>query len=271
MLHVRHIDSLDLPELEPYRTMKRTVEHEEKGLFVAEGQKVVRRLLESRLTVLSLLLPESWLKELMPLLDRRAEEIHAYVAPKAELEKMIGYTMYQGVLALGKIPRMPSLEEVLEASPRPYLFAAVDGLSNAENLGVLVRNCSAFGVQALLVGETSSSPYLRRAVRSSMGTVFELTVVEVGHLAGTLSRLRERGVRSIAAHPHTDRRTISQADFKGDSCIVFGSEGLGLSAEVLAACDDAVLIPMQATVDSLNVGSASAVFLYEARRQRDQM
>ena len=72
----------------------------------------------------------------------------------------------------------------------------------------------------------------------------------------------------VAAHPHTDQRTLSQADFTGDSCVVFGSEGNVLSPEVLAACDEAVAIPMAAGVDSLNVGAAAAVFLYEARRQR---
>ena len=80
--------------------------------------------------------------------------------------------------------------------------------------------------------------------------------------------LRGRGVHCIAAHPHTDQRDLGQADFSRDSCIVFGSEGHGLSPQVLAACDEAVAIPMPPSVDSLNVASAAAVFLYEASRQR---
>jgi TrmH family RNA methyltransferase len=131
-----------------------------------------------------------------------------------------------------------------------------------------VRNCVAFGVQALLVGETSASPYLRRAVRNSMGTVFQLPVIESGDLVGTLNELRRQGVRCIAAHPHTDQKVLPQANFARDCCIVFGSEGNGISASVLAACDEAVAIPMPPTVDSLNVASAAAVFLYEASRQR---
>jgi TrmH family RNA methyltransferase len=87
----------------------------------------------------------------------------------------------------------------------------------------------------------------------------------------TLKFLRGQGVRCIAAHPHTDRRTLPQAAFAGDCCIVMGSEGHGISPAVLAECDEAVAIPMPADVDSLNVGSASAVFLYEAARQRGQM
>src|SRR5205814_194278 len=116
-----------------------------------------------------------------PLLKARPEEIHVYVAEKEVLEKLTGFSMYQGLLAMGRIPAPATVEGVLQSSPRPWLFAAVDGLTNAENLGALVRNSAAFGVQALLVGETSSSPFLRRAVRSSMGTIFQLPVVEVSN------------------------------------------------------------------------------------------
>ncbi len=89
-------------------------------------------------------------------------------------------------------------------------------------------------------------------------------------LAQTLRSLRARSVRCIAAHPHANGKTLSQADFSGDCCIVFGSEGDGISAPVLEACDEAVAIPMPPTVDSLNVGAAAAVFLYEVNRQRNK-
>ena len=88
------------------------------------------------------------------------------------------------------------------------------------------------------------------------------------NLSQTLQSLRTRGIRCLAAHPHTSGKTLSQAYFTGDCCIVFGSEGNGISASVLEACDEAVAIPMPPTVDSLNVGAAAAVFLYEVNRQR---
>lgn len=271
MYQSRNITSFDLPELQPYRTMRRQAEHRQQGIFVAEGEKVVRRLLESRFTVVSVLLPEKWLRELEPLLQARSEEIQVYVAEKALLETLTGYSMYQGLLALGKVPPLPTLEEVVARTPQPRLLAAADALANAENLGALVRNCAAFNTQALIVGETSSSPFLRRAVRSSMGAVFELPIVEADNLTQALSYLRQRGIRCVAAHPHVDGRTISQANLAGDCCIVFGSEGHGISPAVLAACDEAAAIPMPPAVDSLNVGSAAAVFLYEANRQRKRM
>jgi tRNA G18 (ribose-2'-O)-methylase SpoU len=287
-LNTQKITSLDLPELAPYRTMRRPLEHERQGIFVAEGEKVVRRLLESHFEVASVLLPEKHLEAFRPLLEARPEKLTVYLADKKLLETLIGFSMYQGQLAIGKIPPSASLDNILSKTPKPLLLVAVDALTSAENLGALVRNCVAFGVQALIVGETSSSPFLRRAVRNSMGTILQLPVIELAKLGQRhqfttkphttaqtlvecLKDLRARGIRCIAAHPHTNKKFLAQADFSGDCCIVFGSEGHGISASVLEACDEAVAIPMPPTVDSLNVGAAVAVFLYEANRQRKKV
>jgi tRNA G18 (ribose-2'-O)-methylase SpoU len=294
MFRIEKISSFDQPELAPYRTMRRSAEHEAQGIFVAEGEKVVRRLLESRFTVVSVVFSEQHLEEFRPLLEARAEEIIVYLADRRFLVTLTGFSLFQGVLAVGKIPPPISLEEILAKSPKPQLLVAIDSLSNAENLGALMRNCAAFGAHALIVGETSSSPFLRRAVRNSMGTIFQLPVVELKNtrglnaseselrrretppaeskptLAETLRELRARGIRCIAAHPRADGETLSQADFTGDCCLVFGSEGDGISQAVLESCDEAVAIPMSGNVDSLNVGAAAAVFLYEVQRQRNK-
>jgi tRNA G18 (ribose-2'-O)-methylase SpoU len=274
MLRIQKIASFDAPELRPYATMRRPAEHEVQGIFVAEGEKVVRRLLESHFTVVSAVFSEDWLESFRPLIDARTEKINVYLAEKKWLETLTGFSMFQGVLAVAKIPSPALLADVFQTSPRPWLFAAVDGLTNSENLGALVRNCAAFGVQALLVGETSSSPFLRRAVRNSMGAIFQLPVVEIGKgaatgmtLQQTLQTLREGGVHCVAAHPRGNEM-LPQADFTKDCCIVFGSEGEGISSAVLESCDESVSIPMPEKIDSLNVGAAAAVFLYEANRQR---
>jgi TrmH family RNA methyltransferase len=160
------------------------------------------------------------------------------------------------------------LAAALEACAAPRFFVAVDGLTNADNLGVIIRNCAAFGVQALIVGETCCNPFLRKSVRSSMGTIFRLPIVEVASLTEALAQMRAEGVRSVAAHPHTKQVMLSQSKLAADCCIVLGSEGDGISPAVLAACDEAAAIPMHGSVDSLNVSSASAAFLYEVQRQR---
>ncbi len=287
MFRVEKTSSFDSPELRPYATMRRPAAHESQGIFVAEGTKVVRRLLESHFAVASVVLPEKWLEDFRPLLEARPEPITVYLAEKKFLESLVGFSMFQGVLAVGKIPPPASLDDILSKNRKPLLLVAVDALTNAENLGALVRNCVAFGVQALIIGETSSSPFLRRAVRNSMGTIFQLPVIELAKLglrhrfktkphttkqtlAECLKELRNSGVRCIAAHPHTDKKILSQADFSSDCCIIFGSEGDGISPAVLESCDEAVAIPMPPTVDSLNVGAAAAVFLYEVSRQRGE-
>ena len=200
-LRIEKITSLDLPELAPYRTMRRPVEHEQQGIFVAEGEKVVRRLLESHFEVVSVLLPEKHLEAFRPLLEARPENLNIYLADKKSLETLVGFSMFQGVLAVGKIPPPASLDDILSKNPKPRLLVAVDALTNAENLGALVRNCVAFGVQALIAGETSSSPFLRRAVRNSMGTIFQLPVIELAKLG-----LRHR----FKTKPHAIRLTLAE-------------------------------------------------------------
>src|SRR5258705_8467159 len=104
MFQIQRIESFDLPELQPYRTMRRQAEHRQQGIFVAEGDKVVRRLLESHFEVVSVLLPEKWFPALAPLLEKRSEQVRVFVAEKALLETLTGFSMYQGLLAVGKVP-----------------------------------------------------------------------------------------------------------------------------------------------------------------------
>lgn len=268
MLTTHKTDTLDLPELEPYRTMRRAAEHERRGIFVAEGEKVVQRLLHTSFEIISVLVTEDWLARLEARLAERPGHVQAYVAPKALLETMVGFQLYHGVLALAKIPPPATLESILCDGSRPLLLLAADGLTSAENLGVVVRNCAAFGVQFLITGETCSSPWLRRAVRNSMGGIFHVPTTRVANLAAELSKLSQSGIAVIAAHPHANGKTLSQADLRQDCCIVLGSEGYGISHQVLQSCSEHVAVPMPWNVDSLNVSSAAAVFLYEAARQR---
>lgn len=269
MFHTRPLGAIDGPELAPYRTMRRQTDHRREGIFIAEGPKVVERLLESHYGVVSLLLSENWLEPLRPLLERRPEpDIPVYLAPKTVLNEITGFHLFQGALAIGRVPPPRSLDEILAAAPGPHLLVATEQLTSAENMGMLVRNCAGFGGHGLIVGETCVSPYLRRAVRNSMGTLFKVPVVESANLVATLRSLGERGVNVIAAHPHADQVTLPQCNLRKSCCIVLGSEGYGLSPGVLAVCHRAVAIPMSPGVDSLNVGNAGAVFLYEAVRQR---
>lgn len=268
VLHVHHITSLDQPELAPYRSLRQLKDEAGRDIFVAEGAKIVQRLLETGLPIASLALTEEWLKEFRPKLETRPETIHAYVGTKELLDTLAGYPLYQSARAVAYSPAPLSLAAVLANSPTPRLFVAVDGLNNSENLGTLIRNGVALGAQALIVGETASTPYLARTVRCSMGTIFQLPVVKSDNLAATLQQLRQHGVLCYGAHPHTQQRLLSAANLKGNCCLVFGHEDEGISPAVRAACDELVVVPMQQGVDSLNVANAAAIFLYEVNRQR---
>ena len=269
ILKIQTVQNLDAPELALYLTLKRVEEHERAGVLVAANLKTVKRLLVSKFTVVSALLTPEWLGKLEPQLSARVEaELPIYVAEQKLLETITGYKMHQGALAVAKIPPLPDLATLLDNSPRPLLLAAVEGLASAENLGAVVRCCAAFGVSFLIIGETCGSPFQRRAVAGSMGTIFEQPVVRVDNLVETLNLLRARGVRCLAAHPRPGATKLAATDLRGDCCLVFGAEGPGLTAGALAACDGMVEIPMPSHMNSLNVAVATGVFLYEATRQR---
>lgn len=267
-LQIKHIQSLDLPELAIYRTLKRVEEHERAGVLVAANSKVVQRLLNSRFTVESVLVTQDWLEKLESQLRSRSEDITVYVADKLLLETITGYKMHQCALAVAKIPPQPTFDKLLANSPRPLLLAAAEGIASTDNLGAIVRSCAAFGAHFFIAGETCGSPFQRRAVSGSMGSIFEQPVIHVDNLVDTLNILRSRGVRCLAAHPRPGARKLTEIDLRGDCCLVFGSEGPGLTPAVLAACDDMVEIPMPSHMNSLNVATCAAVFLYEAMRQR---
>ena len=264
---IHRITSLELSELNPYRTLRRPQEHLDQGIFVAEGEKVVRRLLASELPTISLLLTDEWLA--------RISESHTkqlppdiFVAEKQLLETIVGFRMHQGIMAVGRLPREPSLDDLVADSSMPRLFVALDGLVFAENVGVVVRNCAAFGVQGILVGANSASPYLRRAVRNSMGTVFRIQVIHTPVLSETLMALHStHGMSIVVADAHTGI-SLYELDSRNDLCVVLGNEDAGASETVRSVASHAISIPMKKGVDSLNVASASAVVLAEVARQR---
>ena len=265
------VDSLDTPDLEPYRTLRRPWSHRERGLFIAEGNIVAQRFLESPLQAISMLVTPEWFARCRALIEKRPEPMRVFIADPKLLETIVGFRCHQGIMALGTVPQSLTLEVVLEKTPAPRLLVAVDHLASAENTGVLVRNCAACGVGALIVGETSADPYLRRAVRNSMGAVFHLPIVYASDLAATLTDLGKRhGFRVMAAHPRPGSAKLQDADFADDCCIVFGHESEGISEKVLQACGRSITIPMAPGIDSFNVACACAVILYEATRQREK-
>ncbi len=265
MFEIHEVKTLDLAELAPYRTLRRPLEHQKQGIFVAEGDKVVRRLLSSGLTPVSMLMTPGWFQRLFP--EGTQSPCPVFLADKKLVETIVGYGLHQGIMAVARIPQEQTLEETLHRVQPPRLLIVLDGIASAENVGVIVRSAAAFGAHGILVGQTSSSPYLRRAVRNSMGAVFRLPVVSSTNIVEDVSLLRRKSFSVIAAHPRASL-SIFEADLKGDLCVILGNEENGVSASVLEICTHQIRIPMLNKTDSLNVSSACAVFLYEVQRQQ---
>jgi tRNA G18 (ribose-2'-O)-methylase SpoU len=266
---IKEVSSLDEPGVSLYRTLKKPLSHRELGVFIVEGDKVVERFFESGLTVISVLLTEAKLEIFKDVLNRKQENIDVYLVTPELLKEIVGFRYHQGIMAAGLVPESASIDEIIKNTTAPRLFVALDRLESAENTGVIVRNCTACGCQALLVGRNSTDPFLRRSVRNSMGAIFKIPVIYSCDLPLQLRYLREKsGFTIIAAHPGYGCTPLYEADLTGNCCIVFGNEGEGLSEEVLDACDARVKVPMVQGIDSLNVAASSAVFLYEAMKQR---
>lgn len=264
------IDSLDDPaiaDLALYQTLKHPRSHRKVGVFVAEGPKLVTRLLQTQLTIVSILTTERWRDPLASLLKDHSEEITVYIGAPALLEEIVGFTLHQNLMAIARIPAAVTLDDLC-MKRRSSLLVAVDGITSAENTGVIVRNCAAMGVDGLLAGETSVDPYLRRSVRNSMGTIFNLPIIHSHDLVGDLHRLRgEFGFRLFVAHPRDGSAPAHEVDFSTPCCVVFGNEENG-AREPIVRIAESIMIPMAPTVDSLNVANAAAMILYEIRRQR---
>lgn len=262
---VHNVSSLALPSLEPYRTLRRPEDHKQRGIFVAEGALVVRRLLQSPLKVQSLLVTPEWELQLRPFLKRpEFAGVEVFVAPAAMFRQLVGFRFHQGVMAVARIPPAPSLDSV----PQPHLLLALDTLHHVENVGVIARNCAGLGADGLLVSGTSCSPFLRRAVRNSMGAVFSLPVYHVGSISEALRELQStRNTRIVVTNPRSGNR-LWEVDFTGNVCCVMGNEESGVEEEIRSLADCHAVIPMHRETDSLNVANAAAIVLYEAAVQR---
>ncbi len=264
---VRPVADFEAESLHCYRTLRHSGEHWQRGLFVAEGEKVVPRLLESDLEVVSVLASKEWFERLKSALESRPESIAVEILNKAGIERLTGRTCYQPVKAIGRVPASVPLDQLLDRSQGPRLLVGLEGLSNADNVGAVVRNCAALGVAGVIADTTCSSPYLRRAVHASMGTVFQVPVLDSCALPEVLPEIRAAGFSVVAADPGEAAGRLGEVSWPEAVCLVLGSEGLGLSDKILAGCDQRVALPMAPGVDSLNVACASAVFLYEIQRR----
>lgn len=259
------IDSADDPRIAMYRALPKSQFAAESGLFITEGDKVTQRMFGGRFEPHSLLLEPAQVARFQPL---ASPQLPIYVVPRDVMLATVGFKFHRGVMGCGYRGRLPSLQEVVPTTPAPCLLAVCPELHDPTNLGTIIRTALAFGVHALLLGPNCADPLSRRVIRVSMGAALHLPLVRLDPLELQLLALRDQWqvelcatVLDAAAEPlESFVRSTRMA-------ILFGSEGHGLSDEVVAICQRRVTIPMPPSTDSLNAAVAAGIFLYHLARQ----
>lgn len=239
----------------------------ERGLYMAESTKVIRRALAAGHRPRSFLMTERWLPDLEPLVaevEARFGPVPVYVGPPEVVESITGFHLHRGALAAMHRPALPAVGDLVADARR---VAVLEGVVDHTNVGAVFRSAAALGVDAVLVSPDCADPLYRRSVRVSMGTVFQVPWTRLEPWPAGLGLLREAGFTVAALALADDAVTLDELAAAPPErlALLLGTEGDGLSRRAVAASDVVVRIPMAGGVDSLNVAAASAVAFWATR------
>ncbi len=261
------VDDTADPRLADFRDLRdvelRTHVETARGLFLAEGEKVVRRALEAGYAPRSFLMAERWVAGLADLMA--ATDAPCYVVSEALAEEVTGFHVHRGALASLHRRPLPTVDEVLDDA---RTILVIEDVVDHTNVGAILRNGAALGVDGVLLAPRCADPLYRRAVKVAMGAVFSLPWTRLPDWYGALPDLSARGFTTVALTLSPDAVPIDEAVAGVDRlALVVGSEGHGLSERWQRSADRRAIIPMQPGIDSLNVAAASAVACYVAARR----
>ncbi|KAK0350782.1 hypothetical protein LTR94_027604 [Friedmanniomyces endolithicus] len=255
-------DPLD-PRIDPFRNIRERDLTGRKGLFIAEGEVVLRVLLSpaSLCRPKALLLAERRLPAFSDLIPTLDADVPVFVAPQPVLDAIAGFDLHRGILAVGEKPAQVELDGLIAKLGPHGVLVVASGIGNHDNMGGLFRNAAAFGASGLVLDETCCDPFYRKAIRVSVGAVLRTPFCRVGSLNAAIKTLKGRGVEVLALTPAAKERLT---DFRprGATAIVLGSEGPGLEASIIDLCRP-IGIPMAGGFDSLNVAVTSALALHQ--------
>ena len=224
--------------------------------FVAEGRWVVDALLEGRFEVETVVVVGGQHEDLI---EKIPNDVRVLRPSKEEIGETLGFTFNRGVLARARRPGSTSLESVGQG-----LIVVCPELADASNLGAIIRCAAAFGAAGVAVERgRGASPYARKAIRASSGTVFRTRVWETPTLLADVRALRKDGWQVVGTALDPRAVPLWEAGYSGKTLLVLGGEGSGLGAEWMDTCDILATLPMAAGVDSMNVATSAAVALYE--------
>lgn len=234
------------------------------GLFIAEGTVVLRVLAQapaSRFVAERILVLENRLAGIADVLDAYPADVPVFRCDRAVMNAITGFDMHRGVLALGRIAGRPDVGEIVESLPDDALVVVCIGLSNHDNAGAIFRNATALGADAVLFDDTCCDPLYRKAIRVSVGSVLKMPWSRGGDGAAILAALAGAGFEVLALSPSGEEVLHKVAPGRR-TALVLGTEGEGLPEEIMDAFRT-VRIPQAPGLDSLNVGNAAAVALYQ--------
>jgi tRNA G18 (ribose-2'-O)-methylase SpoU len=267
MAELVEVDAADDPRLADYRDL-RDVElrkhlEAEHGLFLAEGEKVVRRAVESGHPARSFLMAPRWLEGLADVLDRSTAP--CYVVSEDLAEEVTGFHVHRGALASLERRPLPSVAEVLAGA---RTVVVLEDVVDHTNVGAIFRSAAALGVDAILLSPRCADPLYRRSIKVAMGAVFSVPYARMGQWYDGPEELRRAGFETVALTPAADAVDIEAAVRGVDKvALLMGSEGPGLSRRWIETADRRAVIPMAAGIDSLNVAAATAVACYVTARR----
>ena len=258
---IRVSDPAD-PRICAFRDVKERDLTGRQGLFVAEGEVVLRVLASpaSRCAPAAVLIAEKRLEALRDALERLPDDVPVHTAPQAVLDAIAGFHLHRGILALGRKPEPLGLGAWLDALPERAVVVGACGIGNHDNMGGLFRNAAAFGAAGLLLDQTCCDPFYRKAIRVSVGAALRTPFVEGVTVAAMVEALEARGFEVLALTPSAVE-TLAELKPTPRTAILLGSEGPGLPPEVIARCRP-LAIRMSGGFDSLNVATTSAVALH---------
>ena len=266
MAAIVRIEDPDDPRVAAYRHVRERDLVGRDGLFMAEGEVVVRRLAASTLCrPLSLLLAEKRVARLADVVDALPDDVVVYAAGQAVMDRLVGFPIHRGILAVGRRVATPSVDEVLAGLGPGAMVLALCGIANHDNMGGLFRNAAAFGAHAVLADDVCCDPLYRKAIRVSVGAALTTPFARFAMAEVLPELLGRHGFETLALSP-SGAGTLAELKRPSKAAVVLGAEGPGLPAALLARTRT-VRIPMAAGFDSLNVSVTGGIVLHHLASQ----
>ena len=255
------INSVNDPEVLPYRNLPQQRLGKQSRLFVVEGSFLVDGLLASSFETESLFVERRRADEFA---EKVSQDVPVYVADKSIFQQILGFPFHRGVLACGRRHSNRTFQHLMTDLQEEAILVISHDVKDPQNLGGILRNCAAFGVDGVLLGATCADPFSRRVLRTSMGAVLKLAIVESEDMVRDLTRLgSEHRFQRFAAVLSSKASPLESMKRAPRMALLFGNEAKGVSEALVSKCDHCVTIPMKMGTDSLNVSVASGIFLYQ--------